>query len=107
MANTVEEAEAMNFYVSCDSCAAKYVLGARFVCCTCTSIDLCVPCMEEYRKNGMVKMDAFEVCKGHEFLKLPRPEWTELEAGKVNERGETEEEWLERLGKEYEVESSG
>lgn len=105
MTNTVKEAEAMSFYVSCDSREANYVLGDRFVCCTCTNIDLCVPCMDEYRNNEIVEMDAFEVCKGHEFLKVPRPGWAELEAGKVNERGEREEGWLERLGKEYRVES--
>ncbi|KAL9132810.1 MAG: hypothetical protein Q9175_006016 [Cornicularia normoerica] len=30
MANTVEEAEAKSFYVSCDSCKAQYNLANRF-----------------------------------------------------------------------------
>lgn len=73
MANTVEEAEAKSFYVSCDSCKAQYNLANRFVRCKCIYIDLCVPCIDEYRSNGTVKMDAFEICRIHEYFKVPRP----------------------------------
>ena len=101
---------------SCKIVAGKYSFGCdgfecdyswrefdptryRYVCSVCVAIDLCRSCMKAYTDNGFIQMDerALERCVGHEFIKVPGPQWQRLNAGKVNTLGETEVEWLDRL----------
>ena len=94
--------------VLCDLCDVHLpregeVDGVYFVCTTCTDIDLCPACMEDYKITGKVEKDDSELCESHEFLKVPSDGWQDLPAGKVNKQGETEEEWLARLATELEI----
>ena len=94
--------------VLCDLCDVHLpregeVDGVYFVCTTCTDIDLCPACMEDYKITGKVEKDDSELCESHEFLKVPSDGWQDLPAGTVNKQGETEEEWLARLAIELEV----
>ena len=89
---------------ACDICGHEYILGSRFTCYACPNIDLCGDCMGEY---------PFEApnprCRDHAFLELPGPDWYQLkerdsehmERLVVNMRGETLDEWLERLKLKY------
>ena len=92
----------------CDLCDVQVpregeVDGVYFVCTTCTNVDLCPTCMEEYKIIRKIDRDELELCESHEFLKVPSDGWRDLPPGKVNKQGETEEEWLARLVIELEV----
>ena len=88
----------------CDGCGHESILGSRFTCYACPNIDLCGDCMGKY---------PFEApnprCRDHDFLELPGPDWyhlkerenEHLERVLVNMRGETLDEWLERLKLKY------
>lgn len=88
--------------IYCDLCDVRLLRageadGVYFTCTTCTDIDLCPSCMEDYKTNRKIDRDGLELCESHEFLKLPGDGWQDVQEGKVNEQGETEEEWLARL----------
>lgn len=93
--------------IICDLCdlalpEASEIHSRRFVCCTCIDVDLCAPCMDEYNAHGRsLGTDAYEVCQGHEFLEVPHRSWGWVDDEKVNPRGETEREFLNRLAREY------
>ena len=92
----------------CDLCDVQLpregkVDGVYFVCTTCTDIDLCPTCMEDYKTTRKIDRDGVELCESHDFLKVPSDEWQDLPVGKVNKQGETEEEWLARLAIELEM----
>ena len=74
-----------------------YIFCPYFVCTTCTNIDLCSSCMEEYGSTGIIGREGLECCESHEFLKVLSDGWQDVPEGKVNKQGETEEEWLARL----------
>ena len=74
-----------------------FSLVSRFVCCVCTEVDFCESCMQQYNIGGEIETTVLELCKEHTFLKVPSPEWLRLPSGKVNTKGETESEWLDRL----------
>lgn len=58
--------------------------------------------MRDYKANGgAVEMEALELCEHHEFLKVSTSGMEELEPGQVNHRGETEDEWLDRLKRKH------
>ena len=86
----------------CDMCdlslpRKEEVDSVYFVCTTCTNIDLCSTCMEQYQITGGINRDGLELCESHEFLQVPSDGWQDVPVGKVNKEGETEEEWLARL----------
>ena len=88
--------------IECDMCDVPVpregeVDGVYFVCTTCTNIDLCSSCMEEYKSTRKIDIIGAEFCENHEFLKVPSDGWQDVAAGKVNKQGETEDEWLARL----------
>ena len=84
--------------LECDMCDLPLPFDAvRFVCSTCTNIDLCSTCMEDYETIRKIDKDGVELCESHDFLKVPSDGWQDLPVGKVNKQGETEEEWLARL----------
>ena len=88
--------------VECDMCdlplPRKGGLDAvYFVCTTCTDIDLCPSCMEDYKETLKIDKEGLELCESHDFLKVPIAGWQDVLVGKVNKQGETEEEWLARL----------
>ena len=88
--------------IECDMCDAPVprrgeVDGVYFVCTTCTNIDLCSSCMEEYKSTRKIDIVGVEFCENHEFLKVPSDGWQDVPEGKVNKQGETEDEWLARL----------
>ena len=92
----------------CDLCDVQVpregeVEGVYFTCTTCTDIDLCPTCMEDYKIFRKIDRGHLELCESHDFLKVPSDGWRDLPAGKVNKQGETEEEWLARLVIELEV----
>ena len=94
--------------ISCDLCDVTLpregeVDGAYFFCTTCTNIDLCPTCMEDYNTARKIDRDGLELCESHDFLKVPSDGWQDLPVGKVNKQGETEEEWLARLAIELEM----
>ena len=74
-----------------------YYVRVYFVCTTCTDIDLCSSCMEQYGTTGTIDREGVEFCENHEFLKVPSDGWQDVPEGKVNKQGETEDEWLARL----------
>ena len=89
-------------YLKCDLCDVKLpregeVDGVYFFCTTCTNIDLCPTCMEDYKTTRKIDRDGLELCENHDFLKVPSDGWQDLPVGKVNKQGETEDEWLARL----------
>ena len=102
--DTPRQAHRANLLSLCDACDSRHlrnIIRERFVCCKCTNIDLCPPCMEKYRIGGRLEMDAPELCVGHEFLRVPSVGWRDLVAGQVNPAGQSEGEWLESLANLY------
>lgn len=71
--------------------------GVYYVCTTCTEVDLCPTCMEDYKTTCIINKEGSEICEDHEFLKVPSDGWQGVPVGKVNKQGETEDEWLARL----------
>ena len=94
-------------FLKCDLCDVAlpregfvdgaYYFCVYFVCTTCTNIDLCSTCIEQYGNTGTIDREGLELCESHDFLKVPGDGWQDVPAGKVNQQGETEEEWLVRL----------
>lgn len=83
----------------CDSLScgrSGNITGARHVCRTCPDIDFCSDCAKRYEHELLN-----EYCQDHKFLVVPGDGWYTLAEGKVNQAGETREEWLERLIKTY------
>ena len=74
-----------------------YYFCVNFVCTTCTNIDLCSTCIEEYLSTRTIDREGLELCEDHDFMKVPGDGWQDVPAGKVNKQGETEDEWLARL----------
>ena len=89
----------------CGLCETRWTwahrLDDRYVCRSCTDVALCPSCMVRYMNDEAVETTSFEVCDGHEFLKIPGHGWLELPEGKVNITGETRIEWLDRLARTY------
>ena len=88
--------------VLCDMCDVPLprkgeVDCVYFVCATCTDVDVCPTCMEEYQTTRKIDRDGLELCEDHDFLKVSSDGWQDVPAGKVNKQGETEDEWLARL----------
>ena len=94
-------------FLECDLCDVAlpregivdgaYYSCVYFVCTTCTDIDLCSTCIEQYGNTGTIDREGLELCESHDFLKVPGDGWQDVPAGKVNQQGETEDEWLVRL----------
>lgn len=59
--------------------------------------------MVQYMNDETIETRSFEVCDGHDFLKIPGQGWLELPKEKVNTAGETRIEWLDRLARTYDV----
>ena len=78
--------------ILCHRCEDDDIIGSRFVCHTCADMDLCSNHMSQYDSKPPDPR-----CKRHQFLKVPGPQWKEFGNGKVNEAGETADEWLARL----------
>ncbi|CAF9943563.1 MAG: hypothetical protein ALECFALPRED_000695 [Alectoria fallacina] len=78
--------------ILCHRCEDEDIIGSRFVCHTCADLDLCSSHMNQYDSKSPDPR-----CKRHQFLKVPGPQWKEFGNGKVNEAGETADEWLARL----------
>jgi ankyrin repeat protein len=76
----------------CDMCEVYPIQSSRFVCRECADIDLCEFCMVRYQDG-----ESRGACNKHTFLKVPSEAWKTLRASEVNEKGESLEEWLERL----------
>lgn len=80
-----------------DSCSRNgSILGARYVCLVCPDKDFCSNCVQRYKNETLN-----ECCQGHGFLVVPGENYESLAEGKVNEAGETKEEWLGRLARTY------
>ena len=73
------------------------IQGTRYICCSCVDTDLCALCMEKYNSASL----RGEICWGHNFMKVSGEDWEALPPGKVNQAGETKEQWLRRLAKKY------
>ena len=82
--------------ILCHQCGNDNIVGSRFVCHACADIDLCSLHMSRYSSEAPDYR-----CKRHRFLEVPGPKWKDFGNARVNERGETIEEWLARLLKEY------
>lgn len=80
--------------ILCQKCVD--IIGSRFVCHTCAEIDLCSSHMSQYESESPDPR-----CKGHQFLKVPGPQWNNFGNGKVNEANERIDEWLARLLSKY------
>ena len=91
------------FTACCDSCDVKSqsdstIFDTRFTCRSCIDIDLCTQCMEEYNANGKwIKMDTRELCRGHDYLEVPASTWGLKDGQRLNQDGETAQQWLDRL----------
>jgi hypothetical protein len=72
------------------------IQGPRYVCKLCAETDLCEPCFTKY--SGC---EGLRNCSGHTFLKVPSQAWGILKPLQVNAAGETLEEWLERLKRQW------
>ena len=101
-----QKSSAGEMYLKCNLCDVSMprewgVEGVYFVCTTCTNVDLCSNCMEQYKSTPMIDREGLELCEAHDFLKVPSDEWQDVPAGKVNKLGETEDEWLARLAIRY------
>ncbi|KAF5859138.1 hypothetical protein ETB97_003279 [Aspergillus alliaceus] len=79
--------------VSCDICGNKpTVAGGRFVCHTCSDVDLCSECMDQYQQEGL----RVRMCQGHQFLEV-RPYDQEPLGSQTYDRNEFRNHWLESL----------
>lgn len=88
--------EPVQHHVTCDSCNYERVKGKRFVCKTCSDMDLCNECMVKYKDCVGIRG-----CIGHEFLEIPRPGWGKFPPEGVNNEGESIHQWLDRIYKAY------
>jgi tetratricopeptide (TPR) repeat protein len=90
----------ISWYILCDMCMAKRsystsmeIFGYRYKCCVCGELDLCEPCYESWkartRASALTPAAVEELPGGgalrqcsvdHEFMKLPSPEWPEVES---------------------------
>ena len=93
--------------VVCDGCELPGQEKGRchsrhFSCCTCIDVDLCPPCMDQYIANGRsLEMIGYESCEAHDYFEIIPEPWGWEANEKINSRGETEREWLNRLIREY------
>ena len=78
--------------ILCHRCEGEDITGSRFVCHTCADVDICNSHMSQYESKS-----PDPGCKKHQFLEVPGPQWKTFGNGKVNEVGETIDEWLARL----------
>jgi ankyrin repeat protein len=100
--------ETPEHFVYCDGCEDRcYISGPRYVCKSCCNVDLCQKCMDKYDvdldKDGFFSGEALNfsfACHGHEFLKVPRDEWSTLKPGMVS-KTESVEDWLKALRAEF------
>ena len=58
----------------CGAChfKAELIKGVRYRCSICEDQDLCEPCYEIYRKEGI----SVGECKDHEYIRIPRENWS-------------------------------
>ena len=82
----------------CRCCRQRILTPGKYrVCCRCTNVTVCADyCFQDFN-NGHI----YPPCQGHEFMEIPSEWWSLYLEGKVNIRGETLTEWLERLRDTY------
>jgi len=86
-------------HVHCNACSFEEPLeGVRFVCCTCPDMDFCETCMERYATEILPA-----TCQNHQFLRIPGEELWNFGDGKINQEGETREQWRDRLILKYAI----
>lgn len=78
----------------CDATAKPHsIVGVRRTCRVCTNYDLCEEHYQEYLRGKLT----LKGCRGHDFLKVPRDIYHDLNEKEVDEEGHTFQEWLEAL----------
>jgi hypothetical protein len=83
--------------VVCDGCGTSIRLpGIRYVCQSCEEVDLCSACHHNYELEGLLN-DDLPTCQDHDFLAVPRDEWSALPPGAVSADGTTAEKWMKNL----------
>ena len=88
-----EEGAFVHVWRCCDVCETPDVIaGPRYICRICYEYDLCKQCYDNVEESHQAQFG-----EAHEFLEIPSPSWYTLPPGIVNERGETLDQWLERL----------
>jgi hypothetical protein len=88
-----------HWWTGCDmhnTALEKSLKGTRYRCLDCFDTDLCSDCHRIWKSN-----EASDFCKGHRYVAIPRESWYHLPPGKVNERGETIRDVLERIESRY------
>jgi hypothetical protein len=69
--------------------------GKRYHCRTCADTDICERCFIKYDNKGVKN------CRGHGFLVIPSPTWKNLQPPFIDTAGETRENWIERLRRQW------
>ena len=87
----------------CDMCDDnECIKGVRFICRTCADTDLFSSCMSRYHSETLVGQAW--LCQGHQFIKVLSNDRESLLNDHANRIGETSEQWLTRLVKNYTAE---
>ena len=83
--------------VICDGCDKQIQLPSiRYVCQSCEDVDLCPACHRDYKLEGRLGNNT-PSCQDHDFLAVPRNDWSTLPSGAVLDDGTGIEEWMDRL----------
>ena len=80
----------------CDS--TSNIKGYRYVCMSCTDINLCEACFKQFH-NDMT----FKRCENHEFVKIPREIWKDLKPDCIDEKENTLQMWLAEIYEKYKL----
>ena len=93
----------LNEHVDCQCCFTGIYKSRKYhVCCRCPDFILCAGhCFQEAKNRPL-----HPTCEGYEYLGFPSDWWSLILEGKVNVRGETLTEWLERLRDTYGTEEA-
>jgi hypothetical protein len=78
--------------VRCNICNESDLIGSRFVCKTCSEVDMCAPCMQKYPHVGKMR-----ACQNHEFLAVSRPSPHSNEPEGIDAIPDDVQGWLRRL----------
>lgn len=87
----------------CDLCS-ETITGDRFICESCPDTDLCSSCYKLYRldpNDQPARIASLGSCKGHPFYHVSEEEWRNLPESILNEQGEDEASFVERLSRTY------
>lgn len=79
----------------CDGCGAGFQLPSiRYVCRSCEDVDLCSGCYLAYQLEGLLENHLALGCQDHDFLAVPRDQWSSLPSEVFLVDGITARDWI-------------